>query len=67
MTSTSWSSKTRRMCAVWQLASIAICVASESPSMPSSSHRPTWERYKHSHALVIKPALQEGTVVYEAA
>ena len=25
------------------------------------------ERYKDSHALVIKPALQEGTVVYEAA
>ena len=25
------------------------------------------ERYKNSHALVIKPALQEGRVVYEAA
>ena len=25
------------------------------------------ERYKDSHALVIKPALREGTVVYEAA
>ena len=25
------------------------------------------ERYKDSHALVIKPALQEGRVVYEAA
>ena len=25
------------------------------------------ERYKNSHALVIKPALREGTVVYEAA
>ena len=25
------------------------------------------ERYKDSHALVIKPALQEGKVVYEAA
>ncbi len=25
------------------------------------------ERYKDSHALVIKPALQEGTVVYESA
>ncbi len=25
------------------------------------------ERYKDSHALVIKPALSEGTVVYEAA
>ena len=24
------------------------------------------ERFKSSHALVIKPALQEGTVVYEA-
>jgi predicted nucleotidyltransferase len=24
------------------------------------------ERYKNSHALVIKPALQEGRVVYEA-
>ena len=24
------------------------------------------ERYKDSHALVIKPALREGTVVYEA-
>ncbi len=25
------------------------------------------ERYKDSHALVIRPALREGTVVYEAA
>ncbi len=25
------------------------------------------ERYKDTHALVIKPALQEGKVVYEAA
>ena len=25
------------------------------------------ERYKDSHALVIKPALQEGRVVYEAS
>lgn len=25
------------------------------------------ERYKDSHALVIKPALQEGKVVYESA
>ncbi len=25
------------------------------------------ERYKDSHALVIKPALQEGRVIYEAA
>ena len=25
------------------------------------------ERYKHSHALVIKPALQEGRVVYGSA
>ena len=25
------------------------------------------ERYKHSHALVIKPALQGGRVVYESA
>ena len=25
------------------------------------------ERYKDSHALVIKPALQEGRVVYESA
>ena len=25
------------------------------------------ERYKHSHALVIKSALQEGRVVYESA
>ena len=25
------------------------------------------ERYKDSHALVIKPALQEGRVLYEAA
>ena len=25
------------------------------------------ERYRNSHALVIKPALQEGRVVYEAA
>ena len=25
------------------------------------------ERYKDSHALVIKPALREGAVVYEAA
>ncbi len=25
------------------------------------------ERYKDSHALVIKPALREGTVVYEVA
>ena len=25
------------------------------------------ERYKDSHALVIKPALQEGVVVYEAS
>ena len=25
------------------------------------------ERYKDSHALVIKPALREGKVVYEAA
>ncbi len=25
------------------------------------------ERYKDSHALVIRPALQEGRVVYEAA
>ena len=25
------------------------------------------ERYQDSHALVIKPALREGTVVYEAA
>ena len=25
------------------------------------------ERYKDSHALIIKPALQEGTVIYEAA
>lgn len=25
------------------------------------------ERYKDSHALIIKPALQEGKVVYEAA
>ena len=25
------------------------------------------ERYRDSHALVIKPALREGTVVYEAA
>ena len=25
------------------------------------------ERYKDSHALVIKPALQHGTVVYESA
>ena len=25
------------------------------------------ERYKDSHALVIKPALREGRVVYEAA
>ena len=25
------------------------------------------ERYKDSHALVIKPALREGTAVYEAA
>ena len=25
------------------------------------------ERYKDCHALVIKPALREGTVVYEAA
>ena len=25
------------------------------------------ERYKDSHALIIKPALREGTVVYEAA
>jgi predicted nucleotidyltransferase len=25
------------------------------------------ERYKESHALVIKPALREGKVVYEAA
>ena len=25
------------------------------------------ERHKDSHALVIKPALREGTVVYEAA
>ena len=25
------------------------------------------ERYKDTHALVIKPALQEGTVVYEVA
>ncbi|MCY4109314.1 MAG: nucleotidyltransferase domain-containing protein [Chloroflexi bacterium] len=25
------------------------------------------ERYKDSHALVIKPALREGTVVYDAA
>ena len=25
------------------------------------------ERYKDSHALVIKPALREGTVVYQAA
>ena len=25
------------------------------------------ERYKDSHALAIKPALREGTVVYEAA
>ncbi len=25
------------------------------------------ERYRNSHALVIKPALREGTVVYEAA
>ena len=25
------------------------------------------ERYKDSHALIIKPALQEGRVVYEAA
>lgn len=25
------------------------------------------ERYKDSHALVIKPALQEGTVMYESA
>ena len=24
------------------------------------------ERYKDSHALIIKPVLQEGTVVYEA-
>ena len=25
------------------------------------------ERYKNSHALIIKPALQEGVVVYESA
>ena len=25
------------------------------------------ERYKDSHALIIKPALQEGRVIYEAA
>ena len=25
------------------------------------------ERYKDSHALIIKPALKEGRVVYEAA
>ena len=25
------------------------------------------ERYKNSHALVIKPAIREGTVVYEAS
>ena len=25
------------------------------------------ERYRDSHALVIKPALREGTVVYESA
>ena len=25
------------------------------------------ERYRHSHALVIKPALNEGRVVYDAA
>ena len=25
------------------------------------------ERYKDSHALLIKPALQEGKVVYESA
>ena len=25
------------------------------------------DRYKNSHALVIKPALQEGRIVYEAA
>ena len=25
------------------------------------------ERYKDSHALIIKPALQEGIVIYEAA
>ncbi len=24
------------------------------------------ERYKNSHALIIKPALQEGKVVYES-
>ena len=25
------------------------------------------ERYRNSHALIIKPALREGTVIYEAA
>ncbi len=25
------------------------------------------ERYKHSHALVYKPALKDGIVVYDAA
>ena len=25
------------------------------------------ERYQNSHALIIKPALREGTVIYEAA
>ena len=25
------------------------------------------ERYKDSHALIIKPALREGTVIYESA
>ena len=55
------------MCAASQLVSTAICVAIRVAVDAIVVAPSNVERYKHSHALVIKPALREGTVVYEAA